>query len=277
MSLALAGCGSSNDGASGGGGGGKVELVYRLWDEQQEVGYKAVFAAFTAENPDITVRMEVLPYDQYWTKLTTELASGKAPDVFWLTVDSFPDLAGKGVLAPLDDLIAKAGLKLDSYHPNVVQSYKFEDKQLGMPKDLGIVGLLYNKNAVREGRGHDAGPSSPGLRTARAPSSRLARKLTVGSKQWGFCSWNHSQTQWLNWIASNGGHAMDKPYGTFDFAGPKSVEALQFARDLVFKWQVSPTAPGPTRRPGRRPRCSTAARWRCSRPTTRCCRSRCRR
>ena len=119
----LTACGSSTDNASS--SGGKTELVYRLWDEQQEVGYKAVFDAFTADNPDITVRMEVLPWDQYWTKLTTELASGKAPDVFWLTVENFPDLAGKGVLAPLDDLIAKAGIKLDSYHPNVVQSYKF--------------------------------------------------------------------------------------------------------------------------------------------------------
>ena len=237
--VALAGCGSSNDGTGGGGGSGKVELVYRLWDEQQEVGYKAVFAAFTAANPDITVRMEVLPYDQYWTKLTTELAGGKAPDVFWLTVDSFPDLAGKGVLAPLDDLIAKAGLKLDSYHPNVVQSYKFEDKQLGMPKDLGIVGLLYNKTLFAK-----AGVTMPDKLTWAPDGSgtfeELARKLTVGSKQWGFCSWNHSQTQWLNWIASNGGHAMDKPYGTFDFAGPKSVEALQWARDLIFQWHLSP-------------------------------------
>ncbi|WP_432881204.1 ABC transporter substrate-binding protein [Kribbella sp. CA-245084] len=235
--LALAGCGSSNDKASS--GGGKVELVYRLWDEQQEVGYKAVFAEFTKENPDITVRMEVLPWDQYWTKLTTELASGKAPDVFWLTVDYFPDFAGKGVLAPLDDLISKAGLKLDAYNPNVVQSYKFEDKQLGMPKDMGIVGLLYNKDLFKK-----AGVTMPAELTWAPDGSgsflEVARKLTVGTKQWGFCSWNHNQTQWLNWIASNGGHAMDKPYGTFDFAGQKSVEALQFARDLIFKWKVSP-------------------------------------
>ncbi|WUJ72389.1 sugar ABC transporter substrate-binding protein [Kribbella soli] len=235
--LALAGCGSSNDKA--GSGGGKVELVYRLWDEQQEVGYKAVFAEFTKQNPDITVRMEVLPWDQYWTKLTTELASGKAPDVFWLTVDYFPDFAGKGVLAPLDDLISKAGLKLDAYNPNVVQSYKFEDKQLGMPKDMGIVGLLYNKDLFKK-----AGVTMPAELTWAPDGSgsflEVARKLTVGTKQWGFCSWNHNQTQWLNWIASNGGHAMDKPYGTFDFAGQKSVEALQFARDLIFKWKVSP-------------------------------------
>jgi multiple sugar transport system substrate-binding protein len=236
--LALAGCGSSNDGGSSG-GGGKVELVYRLWDEQQEVGYKAVFAEFTKQNPDITVRMEVLPWDQYWTKLTTELASGKAPDVFWLTVDYFPDFAGKGVLAPLDDLISKAGLKLDAYNPNVVQSYKFEDKQLGMPKDMGIVGLLYNKDLFAK-----AGVTMPADLTWAPDGSgsflEVARKLTVGTKQWGFCSWNHNQTQWLNWIASNGGHAMDKPYGTFDFAGQKSVEGLQFARDLIFKWKVSP-------------------------------------
>jgi len=232
----LTACGSSTDKASS---GGKTELVYRLWDEQQEVGYKKVFEAFTAENPDITVRMEVLPWDQYWTKLTTELASGKAPDVFWLTVENFPDLAGKGVLAPLDDLIAKAGIKLDSYHPNVVQSYKFEDKQLGMPKDLGVVGLLYNKALVAK-----AGITMPSQLTWAPDGSgtflEIARKLTVGDKQWGFCSWNHSQTQWLNWIASNGGKVMDKPYGTFDFANPKAVEAMQWARDLIFQWKVSP-------------------------------------
>jgi multiple sugar transport system substrate-binding protein len=183
--------------------------------------------------------MEVLPWDQYWTKLTTELASGKAPDVFWLTVENFPDLAGKGVLAPLDDLISKAGLKLDSYHPNVVQSYKFEDKQLGLPKDLGVVGLLYNKDLFAK-----AGVTMPTDLTWNPDGSGsfmdLARKLTKGDKQWGFCSWNHSQTQWLNWIASNGGQAMDKPYGSFEFAGEKSVQAMQWARDLIFKWHLSP-------------------------------------
>ena len=249
--LGLTACGSSDGSGSGSGsGGGKVELVYRLWDEQQEVGYKDVVAAFTAENPDITVRMEVLPWDQYWTKLTTEQAGGTAPDVFWLTVENFPDLADKGVLAPLDDLLGKAGIDLAKYHPNVVDSYKFEGKQLGMPKDMGIVGLLYNKSLM---------PKLPGKLTWAPDGSgsflEVARKLTVdksgktadqsgfdpGSiKQWGFCSWNPSQTQWLNWIASNGAKTMDAPYGKFGFSDQKAVEALQWARDLIFKWHVSP-------------------------------------
>lgn len=249
--LALAACGSDDTSS---GSGEKVELVYRLWDEQQEIGYKDVFAAFTQENPNITVRMEVLPWDQYWTKLTTELAGGKAPDVFWLTVDSFPDLAQSGTLAPLNDLLAEAKIDLGAYHPNVVESYRFEDEQFGMPKDMGIVGMLYNKNLVEK-----AGIEMPAELTWAPDGTgsflETATKLTVDKagksgdssgfdpatiKQWGFVSWNHSQTQWLNWIASNGGQAMDKPYGSFTFTDPKSVEALQFAHDLIFKWHVSP-------------------------------------
>ncbi len=85
-----------------------------------------------------------------------------------------------------------------------------------MPKDLGVVGLLYNKDLFAK-----AGVTMPAELTWAPDGSGsfhgVARKLTKSaSKQWGFCSWNHSQTQWLNWIASNGGQAMDKPYGNFD-------------------------------------------------------------
>jgi multiple sugar transport system substrate-binding protein len=249
--LGLSACGAGDNGR---GADGKVKLVYRLWDEQQAVGYRKVFKAFTAANPDISVRIEVLPWDQYWTKLTTELAGGNAPDVFWMTVENFPDLADSGVLAPLDDLISKEKIKMADYHPNVVKSYRFEGKQLGMPKDMGIVGLLYNKDLLKKSKltlPDDLTWAPDGSGTLLD----IARKLTkdksgniAGSsgfdpkkiKQWGFGSWNHSQTQWLNWIPSNGGSAMAKPYGKFTFTDPKAVEAMQWARDLIFKWHVSP-------------------------------------
>ncbi|GAB3749321.1 ABC transporter substrate-binding protein [Microlunatus parietis] len=250
--VALSACGNQEPTPSA--PGEKVELVYRLWDEQQEVGYQDVFEAFTAENPDITVRMELLPWDQYWTKLTAELASGNGPDVFWLTVDRFPDLASKGVLAPIQDQLAEAGIDLANYHPNVVNSYKYEDQQYGMPKDLGVVGMLYNKDLIKK-----AGVDEPGDLEWKPDGSgsfeELARKLTVDKagrtageagfdpakiKQWGFLSWNHGQTTWLNWIAGNGGQVKDPATGTFAYASPKSVEALQWARDLIFTWHVSP-------------------------------------
>ncbi len=239
---------------AGGSSDGKVELVYRLWDEQQQVGYTKVFESFTAENPDITVRMELLPYGEYWTKLTTELAARQGPDVFWLTVDAFPDLVGGGVLAPLDEELKAAGIDLASYHPNVVECYSHEGKQYGVPKDLGVVGLLYNADLV-EKSGVSVAEDLTWATDGSGSFLDLARALTVDKQgrradesgfdpkaieQWGFCSWNHGQTQWMNWAASNGGVVQAEPYGPVSYTSPEVLAGLTFGHDLVFTHHVSP-------------------------------------
>jgi multiple sugar transport system substrate-binding protein len=244
---AVAACGGGS-----GDSGGKVTLTYRLWDDQQKVGYEKVMAAFEKTNPDIHVKIELLPYDQYWTKMTADAVAGTAPDVFWMQTTEFPEFVTKGVLADL------SSLKLDTsrYQPNVVQSYTYNGKLYGVPKDFGIVGLLYNKDAFKK-----AGVTMPDQLTWAPDGSgsllQIARKLTVDDKgkhpdeagfdagkvkQYGFASWDHYQTQWMNWIASNGGKLVDRPFGKYTFNDAASVQALQFGVDLVNKDHVSPPA-----------------------------------
>ncbi|GAB2955558.1 ABC transporter substrate-binding protein [Nonomuraea fastidiosa] len=247
--LALSACGTGGGDGGGDGGGEKVTLTYRLWDDQQKVGYEKVMAAFEKANPDIDVRIELLPYDQYWTKLTADAVAGTAPDVFWMTPTQFPEYVTKGVLAPVKVDTAK-------YHPTVAASFEYEGKMYGVPKDWGIVGLLYNKDLFKK-----AGVEMPDKLTWAADGSgtllETARKLTVDEagkhpgdagfdpdkvETYGFASWNHYQTQWMNWIASNGGKLVDKPFGTYVFNDAASVQALQFGVDLVNKHHVSPPA-----------------------------------
>ncbi|WP_084958458.1 ABC transporter substrate-binding protein [Thermoactinospora rubra] len=246
--LALSACGSGD----AGGGSEKVTLTYRLWDEQQKVGYDKVMANFEKANPGIDVKVEVLPWDQYWTKLTADAVAGTAPDVFWMQPTSFPEFVTKGVLADV------GGLKLDTakYHPTVVQTFTYEGKLYGVPKDWGIVGLLYNKDLFKA-----AGVEMPEKLTWAPDGSgtllEIARKLTVDQngkhpgepgfdkdkiKTYGFASWNHYQTQWMNWVVSNGGKLLDKPFGTYTFNDPAGVQALQFGVDLVNKYNVAPPA-----------------------------------
>ncbi|TDD41409.1 sugar ABC transporter substrate-binding protein [Nonomuraea terrae] len=242
--LTLAACGSG-----GGGESEKVTLTYRLWDDQQKAGYEKVMAAFEQANPDIDVTIELLPYDQYWTKLTADAVAGTAPDVFWMTPTQFPEYVTKGVLAPVQADTAK-------YHETVVGSFTYEGKLYGVPKDWGIVGLLYNKDLFEA-----AGVEMPEKLTWSPDGSgtllEVARKLTVDEagkhpgedgfdpdkvKTYGFASWNHYQTQWMNWVNSNGGKLVDQPFGKYTFNDPASVQALQFAVDLVNKHHVSPPA-----------------------------------
>ncbi|WP_405149622.1 sugar ABC transporter substrate-binding protein [Sphaerisporangium sp. NBC_01403] len=248
---ATAACGGSGDSGTSG-SGDKVTLTYRLWDDQQKVGFEKVAAAFKKGHPNIDVTIELLPYDQYWTKMTADAVAGTAPDVFWMTASQFPEFVTKGILADLSTL------KLDTsvYNKNVVESYTYEGKLYGVPKDWGIVGLLYNKDAFKK-----AGVEMPDKLTWAPDGSgsflELARKLTVDAngkhpdesgfdvakvKQWGFASWNHYQTQWMNWVNSNGGKLVDKPFGKYVFNDDASVQALQWGVDLVNKYHVSPPA-----------------------------------
>ncbi|SDM21653.1 multiple sugar transport system substrate-binding protein [Nonomuraea jiangxiensis] len=243
--LTLTACGSG----SAGGGSGDVTLTYRLWDEQQKAGYEQVMAAFEKANPGIDVTIEVLPYDQYWTKLTADAVAGTAPDVFWMTPTQFPEYVTKGVLAPVQ-------LDASQYHQTVVGSFTYKDKLYGVPKDWGIVGLLYNKDLFKK-----AGVEMPDKLTWNADGTGTlldtARKLTVDEAgkhpgeagfdpakvtTYGFLSWNHYQTQWMNWVASNGGKLVDQPFGKYVFNDPASVQALRFGVDLVGKYHVSPPA-----------------------------------
>src|SRR5690625_7753123 len=80
--LALAAC-SPGSGGSGGGdgsgdgnGGEQTVVTFRLWDDNAAAAYEESFDAFTEENPDIKVEIELVPWGDYWTRLPQDIGSG---------------------------------------------------------------------------------------------------------------------------------------------------------------------------------------------------------
>lgn len=98
--------------------------------------------AFMQQNPDIEVQVESVPSD-YATKLTTDLASGNAADVF--VVDSLltPDLMTRNLLMPLDnnaDLASQFG----DFFPSLLAGYQYQGKTYGLPKDWSATEMFYS-------------------------------------------------------------------------------------------------------------------------------------
>lgn len=76
-------------------------------DQAANEGMWAELAAgFNAENPDVEIAVEVLPWADRNTKLTTALAAGVGPDVGYLNADFVPQHAGDGNLEAVEDVIA---------------------------------------------------------------------------------------------------------------------------------------------------------------------------
>ena len=94
---------------------------------------------FNAANKDVQIKMELVPEDQYTTKILAAAAAGKAPDFGWGTAGQRAQWAQDGVIVPLDDLAKKVGLDVADFSDfSVKQSRypKYDNKMFMVPMDL---------------------------------------------------------------------------------------------------------------------------------------------
>ena len=88
------------------GGAWAGELVFSTWRQEDRAAYTELFAAFTRDNPGITVKFEAFPNEQYGTILSTALAGGKGADVIHTRAyGGLEQLARAGYLMPLDEAV----------------------------------------------------------------------------------------------------------------------------------------------------------------------------
>lgn len=100
---------------------------------------------FSVANPDIVVKYEPITGD-YKQALLTAISSGTEPDVFYMDISWWQELAKNGVLMPLDDLMASTATKKEDFIPSLFNAFVFDGKSYGIPKDFNTLGLFYNKD-----------------------------------------------------------------------------------------------------------------------------------
>ncbi|MBA2381278.1 MAG: extracellular solute-binding protein [Chloroflexi bacterium] len=116
--------------------------------EQKTVEDKVV-ADFNAANPNIHVTLEVVTYDQANGQLTTEIQSGNGPDIVG-PVGIGGANAFHGKWLDLGPLITKNNYDLSGFPSNVVDIYKLDEGQVGIPFAIYPSALFYKKGMFEE-------------------------------------------------------------------------------------------------------------------------------
>ena len=102
-----------------------IELVHWSWlaASDGEVWAKMI-QNFNDAHKDkgVQIRMEVIPEDQYPTKVLASAVTGQAPDFGWGTAGLRAKFAKEEVTVPLDDLAKQVGLDLSDFYEHVAQS-----------------------------------------------------------------------------------------------------------------------------------------------------------
>ncbi|MGE5585681.1 MAG: ABC transporter substrate-binding protein [Bacillota bacterium] len=227
-------------------GQAKTEIRYALWDKNQVPAAEAIIAAFEAANPDVDVKIELIaPSSQYWDKMLALAVSKDLPDVFWVNMDRFHTLATRGVfmsMAPFLESDPQARALLADYPDVLIKAYEYEGALYGFPKDFDTIALAYNKDLFDKAKvayPNEHWTWDDYLKAAQALTVRDARGRTV---QFGTVSANAVQTNWYNFVLSNGGKMLNEDRTKAVINRPEAVEAIQFLVDLVLKYKVSPAA-----------------------------------
>ncbi|MFC5369281.1 ABC transporter substrate-binding protein [Arcanobacterium bovis] len=251
--LGLAACSPATDAKSSKDDAGKTTVTFRLWDDSAAPAYKKSFADFEKKNPDIAVKVDVVPWDSYWKQLPLDISSGQAADIYWVNSSNFAQLADAGNIMDISETI---GEKHDAWQESIVDLYTRGGKLWGIPQLWDSIALFYNKDLVAKA-GVDPSkltwaPNASGNDTLLA----AAKKLTVdaqghnatapqfnpaATKVFGFNAQADLQGIWLDFLAQNGGKLQNDD-DTFAFASPAGEAAFQYVVDMINKHHVAPPA-----------------------------------
>jgi len=193
---------------------------------------------------EIKVNMQVLAWAEYYQKIVTSLASGKAPEIGIMHVDRLPEFASKRVLMSLNDVITDLGWSSDNFADAVWDAGSYQGERYGIPLDMHPLALYINKDLFREAGLNPDNP--PKTREEFLEAAKVLTKDNDGNgtiDQWGTAipgGWPGPQFIVPTLIHQYGGTYTNEDVTEVVYDSQEAIDGLQFAVDLVHKYEVSP-------------------------------------
>jgi len=253
--LAACGAGTQNGAASQAGStaapaqqsGGAQKIRAMMWLNSPvlDENFKQRAQMFNqAHQGQYEIDLQLLPYDQYWSKLDLAYGAKDPIDTYMWDVQAYSHYKA-GLLRNLQPDIDKVTAFADKeqYPLELYDYWRFDGTNLyGVPENIQMMALYYNKDLFDK-----AGIAYPDETWTYDKLLEVAKQLTIteGDRtvQWGFDK--GALGQW--WGAQTFGWAAGSAYfdkviepTKFTVSDPRNVEGIQFLHDLVYLHKVGP-------------------------------------
>src|SRR4029079_3440616 len=169
-------------------------------------------------------------------------AGGAAPDVFAMDGPLYPDYQARDVLLDLQPFIDRDRFDVTQLADQRVDVFKTADGQFGLPRDLNV-GVLYYNKAMFDA----AGIPYPDDTWDWAKLTEVAKQLTKDDNndgkvdQWGFYTeTTDMENFWLSAVWQNGGDVLAPDGKSTVLDTDQAAGGIQFLQDLIWKDKVMP-------------------------------------
>ncbi|PPA70409.1 ABC transporter substrate-binding protein [Jeotgalibacillus proteolyticus] len=155
-SLFLAGCSGSDNNSSEGngessGGGDEVTIRFSWWgDTKRNEIYNSIIDRFEEANPTIKVDREFGGWNDYWDRLSTQIAGGNAPDVVSMHQFYVSDYARRNALLNMQEFADAGTIDLSNFAEATVESGTVDGNLFMVAKGVTMPGIVYNAGFLEE-------------------------------------------------------------------------------------------------------------------------------
>ena len=224
---------------------GATEIVHWSWlaASDGEV-WAQMIKNYNDANKDAPIRMELVPEEQYMTKVLAAAATGTAPDFGWGTAGQHAQLARDEVTVPLDDLAKNVGLDLADFSDFSIKASrypKYDNKLFMIPMDLMSLQPEINTDHVKEAGLDINSPPTDGetlLKWAEAMTKREGDKVVRS----GIMMTGSGVAPTVTWgivSAQMGFQRASDDLKTACVNPDAGIKAMQWVLDLFDKYKVS--------------------------------------
>lgn len=202
--------------------GGQVELRIMWWGDQKRADItNEALKIFQAKHPDIKISGEFAPSSGYFDKLNTQLASGTAPDIFFLG-GNVVDYAKKDVLLNLDPYVGNE-LNLDGMDETMIEYGRLDGKLQHISAGANARGIVVNKALFEK-----AGVPLPASDWDWADYATISKELSDKLGDGFYGTYNFTVDGMDIFLKQRGKQLYDMKNGTLGFAKEDILEWFQY-------------------------------------------------
>lgn len=206
---------------------------------------KQLIEQFQAENPDIEVQYDIIPNNEFATKMLTSMGTGTGPDVINMDDNQMRSIyIPRGLVQPVDPVglgYASMDELQAAYIPGTFEGAAVDGQVYGLPSEYNVTAFAINTAAFTE-----AGVDKAAITTWDAVGTE-GQKLVVKDgdnlTRRGFdflylhAGWYHNQLGTL--MLQTGGTYTSEDGKTVTVNEPGTVAALQIWYDMIYKYKVA--------------------------------------
>jgi len=215
------------------------KITLRMWSHQNPSFISAnedMVAKYIEMNPNVEIKYENFPYDDFITNIQTSMAAKNEADIMEMFGSWVQTYARGGTLAPVSEIVLNMTQARDSFYAAPLDGYVWEGKLYGMPNEYNLEcgAVLTNKRMFEE-----AGIAFPPTWNSWEDLVTHAKEMTkvqdglmtvagfhyVNTDGMGFLFWEGILEKGGEYFADDGVH--------LDFLSSQAKETVQWMSDMA--------------------------------------------